>query len=239
MSRVVNNRAVSRRGEEGNVLFLILIAVVLFAALSYAVTRSSHSNSGGVENEKGKILAAQIIQYPAGLRVSIVRMIVGGINPEGLRFDLPSGFSGIADVRPLVFHPQGGGATYVEGVSDTMESGVKGPWYFNAGFEIEDIGLNAGGSDSGNDIVAFLPGVLKSICASINHGLGIDGIPQVNSDISADYRVLMDDGYVLPPTEIILGVAGGNGTDNLRGQPAGCFQNAGGEYVYYHLLAER
>jgi hypothetical protein len=220
MSRVVNNRAVSRRGEEGNVLFLILIAVVLFAALSYAVTRSSHSNSGGVDNEKGKILAAQIIQYPAGLRVSIVRMIVGGINPEGLRFDLPSGFSGITDVRPLVFHPQGGGATYVEGVSDTMESGVKGPWYFN-------------------DIVAFLPGVLKSICASINHGLGIDGIPQVNSDISADYRVLMDDGYVLPPTEIILGVAGGNGTDNLRGQPAGCFQNAGGEYVYYHLLAER
>lgn len=239
MSWVINSRPASRRGEEGNVLFLILIAVVLFAALSYAVTRSSHSSNAGVGNEKGKIHAAQIIQYPAGLRMSIVRMVIGGVNPEELRFDLPSDFSGLASYTNLVFHPQGGGATYADGVPDVMESAARGPWYFNAGFEIEDIGLNISGSDRGNDIIAFLPGILKGICASINHDLGIDSIPQTGSDLSASYRARMESSYVMPSGEVVLGLAGTNGTDDLTGQPCGCFQNANGEYVYYHLLAER
>ena len=54
--------------EKGNVLFLILIAVALFAALSYAVTQSSRSGGGDANNETSLINSAQVTQYPASVR---------------------------------------------------------------------------------------------------------------------------------------------------------------------------
>ncbi|HEY8190982.1 MAG TPA: hypothetical protein VIG74_01055, partial [Alphaproteobacteria bacterium] len=62
-----------RKGERGNVLFLILIAVALFAALSYAVTQSSRSGGGDANSETNLINSATLTQYPAGLRTSIIR----------------------------------------------------------------------------------------------------------------------------------------------------------------------
>lgn len=233
------NRPEDRLGEQGNVLFLILIAVVLFAALSYAVTRSNNNSSGSVDNEKGKILAAQLIQYPGGLRTTIIRMTINGTSAADLRFDLPQSFPSLSNFGVQVFHPQGGGATYAEGVPDMMTSAANGTWYFNAGFEVENIGLNQGGSDDGNEIMAFLPGIHKGICESINEDLGIPGIPNTNSDMSSVYKVQMDDSYTMPSGEVVLGAIGANGTEDLTGQPFGCFQNAGGEYVYYHVLADR
>ena len=233
------NRPADRRGEQGNVLFLILIAVVLFAALSYAVTRSSNNSSGGVDNEKGKILAAQLIQYPASLRTTIVRMIINGTNVDDLRFDPPQNFASLTNIEGQVFHPQSGGATYSESIPDMMASATTQEWYFNAGFEIENIGLNQSGSDAGNEIVAFLPGIHKGMCESINEDLGISGIPATTSDLSSAYKTQMTEGYTVPSGETVLGGMGSNGTDNLTGQPFGCFQNSGGEYVYYHVLADR
>src|ERR1039458_1324840 len=60
--------------ESGNVLFLILIAVALFAALSYAVTQSSRSGSTESTGEKSLISSSTLTQYPAGVRTDIIRM---------------------------------------------------------------------------------------------------------------------------------------------------------------------
>ena len=59
--------------QNGNALFLILIAVALFAALSYAVTNSGRGGSG-IDKETAEIEAAQIIQEVGRFRNAIMRL---------------------------------------------------------------------------------------------------------------------------------------------------------------------
>ncbi len=228
------------KNEKGNVLFLILIAVALFAALSYAVTSSTRSSGGDASSETNLISSAQITQYPSAVSTAVVRMVIAGIDISEIRFNRPSEFDDLDSNGIGVFHPEGGAATYVPAPADIMVSGTAGQWAFNADLEVPDIGLSG---NNGNDIIAFLVGVKQSICRKINeeHGLG-ETIPVLSSDLSAEYiKRMYDDGA----TDYVLSTGSDepdidDGANSFDGQPFGCFQNAGGgDYVYYHVVVER
>lgn len=230
-----------RPGENGNVLFLILIAVALFAALSYAVTQSTRTSGGSSESETTLIDSAQVTQYPASVRTAVVRMIIGGVDYKRLEFNLPANFDNCTGAPTThnfcVFHPAGGGATYAESPKSVMDSGAPGPWYFNADFEVEGIGTTAAGPD-GNEVMAFLPGITESVCKRLNKELGISGTTALGADLSADYTKMMDDDYDFnSAANNILGTA--TGATGLIGKPFGCFQNSNSQYVYYHVLLEQ
>ena len=64
--------------SRGNALFLILIAVALFAALSYAVTNSGRGGSG-IDREQAEILAAELMNQAAAIQSQYQRLkIIGG-----------------------------------------------------------------------------------------------------------------------------------------------------------------
>ncbi len=239
-----------RNGERGNVLFLILIAVALFAALSYAVTQSTRSGAGSSDNETGLINSAQLTQYPAGIRTAVVRMMIGGVDLGNLSFNPPSDFSNLgSNLQWGVFHPQGGGATYADGPIDVMAT-PPGVWHYNMQNQIALVGTTVGtGSptDTSADLIAFLPGITKSVCNKINTELGLPtsdaAINETNAVFNTGYTYTNDmvaTGSGTPPG-VPTAPTGGtiDGPSNVfAGQPFGCF-HTGSQYVYYHVLVER
>lgn len=257
LSRCVNaGDQKSEAAESGNVLFLILIAVALFAALSYAVTQSTRGGGGSASKETDLINSAQITQYPAAVKTAIIRMVIKGTSYQNLEFNLPGDFenctggtAGTPTHKFCVFHPDGGDATYSAAPGALMVNSAPGPWYFNLEAEVEDIGTSTDGNLSGNDLIAYLPGIQQTLCNRINEALAIDDSTEANITLNASrsgrYELNMvgdEDGgptYDLPTDEFMIGTSGG--APSLDGQPFGCFRDGGGsgDYVYYHVLVEQ
>lgn len=252
MTKFENPRK-ARASESGNVLFLILIAVALFAALSYAVTQSTRSSGGDAGRETNRISSAQLTQYPASVRTSIVRMIIGGNDVDTLEFNAPSQFSTCTEDPPAsneyprcVFHPTGGGATYVQAPGSLMASGGVGDWIYNGENEIENIGTTTAGAGSSAgtaDLIAFLPGISLGVCESINEELGLP----TGANMPTTTGILFTSVSNMVNTGSATSIGGGSGSigangandSALVGQPFGCFQQPASTYVYYHVLVER
>lgn len=247
-----NKTMQGRKRESGNVLFLILIAVALFAALSYAVTQSTRSGAGDTASETNLISSAQLTQYPAGIRTSVVRMLIGGIAVDDLLFNSPSDFGGTIPANdPLeqraVFHPSGGNATYQYAPADVVTQapagGSIGEWFYNAEIQIQNIGITGAGQAAGNDVVAFLPYISTGICRRMNEEVGLPTAIPVENDIAyGDIDLTIED--VASPSadfptadgKILNGTTANN---EFRGQPFGCFQSTDSVNIYYHVLVER
>lgn len=247
---IIENRD---RSQSGNVLFLILIAVALFAALSYAVTQSTRSGGGSTDRETSILSGASMSQYPAGLRTSVVRMILGGIDILNVEFDPPSAVAG-GDEAVSVFHPLGGGAVFQQAPSNLMANGQPGTWFFNANWDIPDIGISGAG---GNDLIAFLPGVSLGVCRAVNDEVNFvddisdctsaDGVvPDINSTLDESKireTIRISGSGVAFPITNQEDLTNANGScSSFVGHPTGCFWDAttrGGEYVFYSVLLER
>lgn len=249
-----------RPSESGNVLFLILIAVALFAALSYAVTQSTRSGGGSTEREQALLGSSAMTQYPTALRTSVIRMILGGVGAESVLFNPPSNsFSGETATDQLVFHPSGGGAVYQESAADVMSGTSQGVWNFNAQWEVPAIGIDGAG---GADIVAFLPGVSTAVCERVNDELNINttgctltgALPQLaaaqtggNIDVQSQQLSTADGSGGAQASGGIPGTAPnqlvmvGASCDAFSGQASGCFidDDTGNRNVFFSVLLER
>jgi hypothetical protein len=238
-----------KASESGNVLFLILIAVALFAALSYVVTQSTRSGGGSTEREQNLLSSASMTQYPTALRTALVRMILGGAAVEDIAFNEPGNF-GTVSTNNLVFHPQGGGAVYQEAPANLMATNDAGAWLYSASFDVPGIGIDGAG---GNDVIAFLPEISAGICRQANEELGLDiaactagalvsGVPDTGIALSAitATSAQMDDDYTFPTTNQTDIVSTTTGcTTVFDRQASGCFATSDDKFVFYSVLLER
>lgn len=216
---MTKHRINTRNRQNGNALFLILIAVILFAALSYAITQSNRSG-GDPGKETNLIASTTVMQYADAVKTAMTKMRVRGatnqldfISPDTPTFDDPP-------VTYKVFHPNGGGAVWQNVDPNTVEldgSGVPlGSWVFRTDTAVAGLAV-------GNTYVAFLTHVRKSVCETINEQLGGSrAIPNVGMDIGS---------ATANPTLT------GTGID---GQFAKCVETTDvpAEYLYYNVLVE-
>jgi len=100
--------------EAGNALIYVLVAIVLFAALSFTLTRQTDTDEAGyLSSDQAELYASEIIAYAASAKSTVDQMMFTGSSIDDLDFILPSdaAFDTGSDIHK-VFHPQGGGLNY-------------------------------------------------------------------------------------------------------------------------------
>lgn len=243
-------RKTSSPAQSGNVLFLILIAVALFAALSYAVTQSTRSGGGDASKETNVTLGAAVIQSTAEISVAIQRMVASGVSLSDINVATPDLSSVMTDAekRQSIFHPDGGGAIFprIAGIEEI---------YLIGGYEVRNIGASSLPGDAGNEVLALFVFTSEGLCLSLNQRVGYgSGIPSIGGDIinemTADGSSLQawDESGSLGKTTIgasggyggLLGFGDYAGDATLSGRSAACFFDSAQErYAFYQTILER
>ena len=227
----------------GNVLFLILIAVALFAALSYAVTSSSKGGGSGIAKDKAKILAAQFVQYGMVREQALTRMTLNGVPEYG--FDLSSNITYPSVTNATctnneckLFHINGGGisASYLdESAFDKSLTGANSPTIFKKNIfraiQVLDVGSDL------DDLVMQIHLIDKNVSIEINRAMGINdgGSPPTDSPPGqAEYSGTLS-AFPISGTGVI-----GDEAAIFKGQRTFCtYHNATWGYTYYHVLIAR
>lgn len=227
----------NRNNERGNVLFLILVAAALFAALSYVVVQSSRSGGGDAAREKYALDAAEIRGYATALQTSIGRMLINGCSLTSINFD--NGADGGLHANPNatpnngcdVFHPAGGSVA----LKSTAGRWASDPViYYSGSSAVTDLGTTCATSDCA-DLALVMRGVHIGLCEALNRGSGhnidLTTLP-ADTQQSCPYVGTMD--------------CTGNGVAEvifadpaLRGKNSICYNDSTHGLTFMHVLLER
>ena len=226
--------------QNGNVLFLILIAVALFAALSYAVTQSSRGG-GNADSEVRALTASKLDQIIANINVGIQRLHLKGCAYEDISFystlyGTPSDFDNAntpvagGDFSCHLFNPEGGGISWFgEDMSDEICTAAgcgSVTITFSGDFSIDGVGT----SDA--ELIMIIDGFEENLCDLYNERIGITGDPPVDTaDLtSSDYFV----GSFEDSSPKVIG----DDASEFSGQYTGCY-NEGAYLNFYSVLVAR
>lgn len=187
--------------EDGNVLFLVLIAVALFAALNYAVSNTNRISDDPASAEQMRIDLSTLFQHITAVEVGYERLLVlGGCTKDQISFDhtalrdspgtpyfdarFPTG-----DNSCHIFHPEGAGIVPIEwddrfqvNPPSTHDSKMRYP-HVGRQYNEEIIAgkdpryvVGVGATDSGwpnSDGMMQLTWVSDALCQEVNRKAGI------------------------------------------------------------------
>lgn len=192
--------------QAGNALFLILIAVALFAALSYAVTQTGRG-SGSIGKEQAALYAAQIVSMGNMVKQGVQRMVLMGTPATSIIAGSPDNlYPGTGTLNSgtepnaanfcttgtnCLFAPTEGGVTipvlpktyFATTPPSWLPNFFTGPSSYNGILicQFSNPALScaavAGLGTASNEVALTVFPLKQEICAAINKGLGISGIP--------------------------------------------------------------
>jgi hypothetical protein len=226
----------SRAAENGNMLFLILIAAALFAALSYVVVQTSRTGSGDAEREKASLSAGEIMNYATALQASLTRLIIGGCDPKNVNFE--NGFDTLhvnpdarADKKCNIFDPPGGGVA----AKKPDQGWATDPYFYYSGNQaISGIGITCAATECA-DIILVLRGISESLCRELN---------RMNS-VKTPIPVLPTDTLQSCPYKGSFDCNGNGNVDvvftapELEAQHSICYRDTAHGLTFVHAILER
>jgi hypothetical protein len=166
--------------DRGNAFLYILIAIVLFAALTYALVRNHDAGGAASEIDEGRVAVAAdaILAYAVSTQTAISQMDRMGTTADEIDFILPSEAT-FNDTPTLdkLFHPDGGGLIYKPLPKDAIDSTVTSP---AAGFYVGQFNNFEWSPTTAQDVIFSAYGLTETVCARLNRQItGDPAIPEV------------------------------------------------------------
>lgn len=226
--------------QNGNVIFFILIAIALFAALSMAVNQAGQGNGGEITEEKSRVYASEIMEYGDLLSATLSKLRLSGCSLEQISFERTGSTDYANGTAPVdntcdVFSNEGGGLTW----PDFSPAAFDPAWSSHADFgdpifsiknEIPQVGTDGDGANS-FDLVMFVEGLAAGVCSAINQRIDGSTLPDSADEMETKY-----DGVVNTTGTYTFPAA-------FNGKRQGCYQDsAGGDAgtrTYYYVVSIR
>jgi hypothetical protein len=233
--------------EAGSVFFYILLAIALFAALSYAVSRGNRGNTSMMTDQQAKLAAQEIIEYGQTVANAVQKLKLRGYADHQL--DVSNDVFLLQNGNPIstsnnacseegcrLFNINGGGIVaknapeIAHGNVPITGGGISSPGQGN----FRAIIINNVGS-SEPDLVFAHTNINQETCLQINTLLGIENpsnLPPVE-----DYHVgnYTGDLTSFPPPSLGTDPIGDEVT-TLAGQSAFCVTNGSDPYYSYYQV---
>lgn len=232
-----------RTKERGNALIYVLIAIALFAALSFTLSRQTDtSEAGALDSSKVELYATQLMSYAAQAQAAVDQLLMSNtlLNPantmiQELDLTLPTqaGFNTAPHLRKL-YHPQGGGLTPGRIPDSIKTTGVSDPvsgWYLG---RFNNVDWTA---TANQEVILIAYQIPEAVCARINQTItGSPAIPVLTNTIR---NVFIDD-TLHTGTNVDLTTTGGTPICSACNEMASlCVSNAAGTaYGFYSILAD-
>lgn len=226
--------------SRGNVLFLILIAVALFAALSYAVTQAMRTGDGNVSREKGTVDATWLQNYGSSLANGMLRMRISkNIATNDICFFAPENpaYTNATYQEQNVFSTLGGGVVFEQPPSSIV--GNFGSRIAIAKLDMPNVGTTAG-NDTSAEIVLSIGGISAAACKAVNDRLDI---PTYQITTLSQFAEPTVDGY---PDSCVSGIPFDStlapaSYPALGGLAEGCVADSSAPddyFLYFRILVE-
>ncbi|MCF8495753.1 MAG: hypothetical protein K9G62_03700 [Alphaproteobacteria bacterium] len=230
----------SRPSEHGNVLWFILAAVALLAALTMVISRSGTTVDQAGDVEQARIRAGQIMRYAEGLKSAVQEMNLRGVSENDISFESTATGSDYQNPNCTVdsckvFAVGGGGQTYKTPPAGANDGSA---WIFtganNVGTAAGPLGTTA--ARTGNDLLMLMPNVKSALCIQINRDLSV-GTP---GTLPSDATGISTDEFTGTYAASLTLIDGDPTPFELDRKPAGCFTDTAANpavtYFYYVLL---
>lgn len=217
--------------QKGNVFVYILIAVGLFAALMFAISKSASQNEavGELADGESKIVAGEIIAYAASATNALSQMQQTGATISMIDFMLPSDadFDDAPTIYKL-FHPDGGGLNYKHlpaKASADDKTGLAAGYYIGRFNNVEWTPTTA------HDVVFTAYEIKKDVCTELNRKVaGTTTIPTIVGDSLQNLFVYDDLHTGINSNFNVVNCAA------CEEVSAMCVTDGAGKYAFYSIL---
>lgn len=226
------NATRATNSQSGNVFFIVMVAVALFAALMFTFSRGARQGGDNLSAKQADVMASDILTYVQRVERGVSRVYGRGFSENAISFqnEYISGYenANCTSNRCQVFHKDGGAVAYRQ--LDSSWSNSSSNWNFTGENYVVGIGTDCNNA-SCSELLMVLDDVPSVLCAALNKRLSIaPPIPQDNGIDLTEY----DGAFAYNAANDI-----GDDDARLEEVRTACFEESGGNNYFYHVLMER